>query len=179
MDGPIVGMAVSCHEHSTTQSHELSLSDVVLLLAFGSVGDLKFLSAVISNKSYIFYVVSCNSRDGCQHLSIAASVPVLTSRVTSNSVPKSTQTCPERPRSHAEPNGSRIVAHISTYRFARLSAKRCKAASERPALANAPQMPVSNSMALTVAPMVPVPAGTAASKSRAAMGVSGQDSRGR
>ena len=33
-------------------------------------------------------------------------------------------------------------------------------------------MPVS--MALTVAPMVPVPAGTAASKSRAAMGVSGQ-----
>ena len=29
-----------CHEHSTTQSHELSLSDVVLLLAFGSVHEV-------------------------------------------------------------------------------------------------------------------------------------------
>ena len=29
-----------CHEPSTTQNHELSLSDVVLLLAFGSVHEV-------------------------------------------------------------------------------------------------------------------------------------------
>jgi len=51
-----------------------------------------------------------------------------------------------------------------------------KAASEPPALANAPQMAVS--MTLTVAPVVPVPAGTAASKNAHRNGCEcGQESR--
>ena len=46
--------AYGCHEHSTTQSHELSLSDGVLLLAFESVHEVDGLGQAFWNESEAF-----------------------------------------------------------------------------------------------------------------------------